>query len=70
VLSYDAGGNGNPEDCIVGLGLPDVDAAVAQARQYLRLVGYPPLAGRRHDHRCCWNRRFCVMAVAGPGRCL
>src|ERR1700751_2131905 len=28
----------------------------------------PPLAGRRHDHRCCWNRRFWVVAVAGPGR--
>jgi hypothetical protein len=51
VLSYDTDGKGNPDDYIVGLGLPDVDAAVAQARQYLRAVGYPPLAGRRHDHR-------------------
>lgn len=41
VLSYDADGKGNPDDYIVGLGLPDVDAAVAQARQYLRAVGYP-----------------------------
>jgi hypothetical protein len=41
VLSYDTDGNGNPDDYIVGLGLPDVDAAVAQARQYLRSVGYP-----------------------------
>jgi hypothetical protein len=41
VLSYDTDGNGNPDDYIVGLGLPDVDAAVAQAREYLRSVGYP-----------------------------
>ena len=41
VLGYDTDGNGNPDDYIVGLGLPDVDAAVAQARQYLRSVGYP-----------------------------
>ncbi len=41
VLSYDTDGNGNPKDYIVGLGLPDVDAAVAQAREYLRSVGYP-----------------------------
>jgi hypothetical protein len=41
VLNYDTDGNGNPDDYIVGLGLPDVDAAVAQARQYLRSVGYP-----------------------------
>jgi len=45
LLSYDAGGNRNPEDYIVGLGLPDVDAVVAQAREYLRSVGYPA-AGR------------------------
>ena len=42
VLSYDTDGKGNPDDYIVGLGLPDVDAAVAQAREYLRSVGYPP----------------------------
>jgi hypothetical protein len=41
VLNYDTDGNGNPDDYIVGLGLPDVDAAVAQAREYLRSVGYP-----------------------------
>jgi hypothetical protein len=41
VLSYDTDGHGNPDDYIVGLRLPDVDAAVAQARQYLRSVGYP-----------------------------
>jgi hypothetical protein len=41
VLSYDTDGNGNPEDYIVGLGLPDADAAVAQAREYLRSAGYP-----------------------------
>ena len=41
VLSYDTDGTGNPEDYIVGLGLPDNDAAVAQAREYLRSVGYP-----------------------------
>jgi hypothetical protein len=41
VLSYDTDGTGNPEDYIVGLGLPDVDTAVAQAREYLRSVGYP-----------------------------
>ena len=41
VLSYDTDGKGNPDDYIVGLGLSDVDAAVAQAREYLRSVGYP-----------------------------
>ena len=41
MLSYDTDGKGNPDDYIVGLGLPDVDAAVAQAREYLRAVGYP-----------------------------
>jgi hypothetical protein len=41
VLSYDTDGHGNPDDYIVGLGLPDVDAAVAQAREYLRSAGYP-----------------------------
>lgn len=41
VLSYDTDGHGNLDDYIVGLGLPDVDAAVAQAREYLRSVGYP-----------------------------
>jgi hypothetical protein len=41
VLSYDTDGQGNPDDYIVGLGLPDVDAAVAQAREYMRSVGYP-----------------------------
>ena len=52
MLSYDTDGNGNPEDYIVGLGLPDADAAVAQAREYLRSAGYPPPASRRrHDHR-------------------
>jgi hypothetical protein len=40
VLTYDADGKGNPDDYIVGLGLADVDAAVAQARDYLRSVGY------------------------------
>ena len=41
VLVYDTDGQGNPDDYIVGLGLRDVDAAVAQAREYLRAVGYP-----------------------------
>ena|SRR5581483_4040094 len=41
VLSYDTDGRGNPDDYIVGLGLGDIDAAVAQARDYLRAVGYP-----------------------------
>jgi hypothetical protein len=41
VLVYDADGRGNPDDYIVGLGLRDVDTAVAQARDYLRAVGYP-----------------------------
>jgi hypothetical protein len=41
VLSYDTDGQGNPDDYIVGLGLRDVDAAVAQAREYMRSVGYP-----------------------------
>jgi hypothetical protein len=40
VLSYDADGLGNPDDYIVGLSLADVDAAVPQARDYLRSVGY------------------------------
>ena len=41
VLSYDADGKGNPGDYIVGLARADVDAAVAQPREYLRAVGYP-----------------------------
>jgi hypothetical protein len=41
VLSYDTDGRGNPDDYIVGLGLGDIDAAVTQARDYLRSVGYP-----------------------------
>lgn len=41
VLSFDADGQGNSDDYIVGLSLPDFDAAVAKARQYLRSVGYP-----------------------------
>jgi hypothetical protein len=41
VLTYDTDGQGNPDDYIVGLGLGNVDAAVAQAREYLRAVGYP-----------------------------
>src|ERR1700678_563819 len=32
VLRYDTGGQGNPDDYIVGLSLADVDAAEAQAR--------------------------------------
>jgi hypothetical protein len=41
VLSYDTDGKGNPDDYIVGLSLGGADAAVAQAREYLRSVGYP-----------------------------
>jgi hypothetical protein len=41
VLSFDADGNGNPDDYIVGLSLADIDAAVAQAREYLRATEYP-----------------------------
>jgi hypothetical protein len=41
VLTYDADGKGNPDDYIVGLSLGSVDAAVSQAREYLRAVGYP-----------------------------
>ena len=41
VLSYDTDGKENSDDYIVGLALPGVDAAVAQAREYLRSVGYP-----------------------------
>ena len=41
-LRYDTDGQGNPDDYIVGLSLPDVDAAVRQAREYMRSVGYPP----------------------------
>jgi hypothetical protein len=41
VLTYDTDGKGHPDDYIVGLGLADIDAAVAQARDYLRAVGYP-----------------------------
>ena len=40
VLSYHTDDTGNPDDYIVGLSLADVDAAVAQARDYLRSVGY------------------------------
>jgi hypothetical protein len=52
VLSYDTDGQGNPEDYIVGLSLPDVDAAETRAREYLRSVGYPLagcVQGRRPD---------------------
>jgi hypothetical protein len=41
VLTYDTDGQGNPDDYIVGLGLRDLDSAVAQAREYLWAVGYP-----------------------------
>jgi hypothetical protein len=41
VLTYDTDGKGTPEDYIVGLRLADIDAAVAEARDYLRAVGYP-----------------------------
>jgi hypothetical protein len=41
VLTYDTDGQGHTDDYIVGLGLASVDAAVAQARDYLRAVGYP-----------------------------
>jgi hypothetical protein len=42
VLSFATDSNGNPDDYIVGLSLGDVDAAVAQAREYLRAMQYPP----------------------------
>jgi hypothetical protein len=41
VLSFDADGQGQRDDYIVGLRLADVDAAVAQAREYLRCTRYP-----------------------------
>lgn len=41
VLTYDTDGQGNPDDYIVGLVLDSVDAAVAQAREYLLAMGYP-----------------------------
>ena len=41
VLNYDSDGQGHFDDYIVGLVLADIDAAVAQARNYLRSVGYP-----------------------------
>src|ERR1700678_4289929 len=41
VLSYDTDGKGNPDDYIVGLSLAELDAAVTQAREYLRSMGYP-----------------------------
>jgi hypothetical protein len=41
VLSFDSDGQGHFDDYIVGLILGDIDAAVAQARAYLRSVGYP-----------------------------
>lgn len=47
VLSFDTDGQGNPDDYIVGLSLSAVDAAVTQARDYLRAMGYPP---------CGWPR--------------
>jgi hypothetical protein len=40
VLRYDTDGKGNLDDYIVGLSLARVDAAVAQARDYLRSVGH------------------------------
>jgi hypothetical protein len=46
VLSFDTDGQGNPDDYIVGLSLGAVDAAVTQAREYLRSVGYPPRGWR------------------------
>jgi hypothetical protein len=42
VLSFATDSEGNPDDYIVGLRLGDVDAAVAQAREYLRAMQYPP----------------------------
>ena len=50
VLSYDTDGKGNSDDYIVGLGLPDVDAAVAQAREY-RAQSATPLPADRRDRR-------------------
>jgi hypothetical protein len=47
VLSFDTDGQGNPDDYIVGLSLSDLDAAVAQAREYLRAAGYPLGGWRR-----------------------
>ena len=41
VLNYDSDGQGSLDDYIVGLVLSDIDAAVVQARDYLRSVGYP-----------------------------
>jgi hypothetical protein len=41
VLNFDADGKGNPDDYIVGLSLGDIDAAVTQAREYLRASEYP-----------------------------
>jgi hypothetical protein len=41
VLSYDTDGQGNPDHYIVGLSLAHLEAAVAQARDYLRSVDYP-----------------------------
>jgi hypothetical protein len=39
-LASSVGVKGNLDDYIVGLSLAGVDAAVAQARDYLRSVGY------------------------------
>ena len=41
VLTYATDSHGNRDDYIVGLSLPDIDAAVFQAREYLRAVNYP-----------------------------
>jgi len=41
VLTYATDGRGNRDDYIVGLSLADLDAAVFQAREYLRAVNYP-----------------------------
>jgi hypothetical protein len=46
VLRFDSDGQGNPDDYIVGLSLGAVDAAVTQAREYLRSLGYPPCGWR------------------------
>jgi hypothetical protein len=41
VLTYVTDSHGHQDDYIVGLSLPDIDAAVFQAREYLRAVNYP-----------------------------
>jgi hypothetical protein len=80
VLSYDTDGTGNPDDCIVGPTLADVDAAVAQAAttgggadrqapggrdRYLRMAGNPRTNKRAVELRPVAERWDGILAANG-----